>query len=103
VAPAQFLGALAPFPVGPYVLASLLKCPVYLIFTFRCGHTSEIHLELFRESIHLPGAARERALAELAADYAARLESYCRRAPLQWFNFYEFWRLPTAAPIHVPE
>ena len=103
VAPAQFLGAPALFPVGPYILASLLKCPVYLIFTFRCGPTSEIHLELFRESIHLPGAARERALAELAADYAARLESYCRRAPLQWFNFYEFWRLPTVAPIHVPE
>ena len=25
------------------------------------------------------------------ADYAARLEAWCRRAPEQWFNFYDFW------------
>ena len=94
VAWAQFFGAPAPFPVGPYVMASLLQCPVYLIFTFRRGRASEIHFELFRESVHLPRTERERALATLAADYAARLEHYCRQAPLQWFNFYQFWRLP---------
>jgi len=95
VALAKFLGAPAPFPVGPYILANLIQCPVYLLFTLRRGRTSEIHFELFRESIHLPGKERERVLADLVAQYAARLEQYCRRAPLQWFNFYQFWRLPT--------
>jgi len=103
VASAQFFGAPAPFPVGPYILASLLQCPVYLVFTFRRGRASEIHFELFRESIHLPRAERERALAVLAAEYAARLEHYCRRAPLQWFNFYQFWRLPTEDSGHASE
>ena len=95
VALAEFLGAPAPFPVGPYILANLLHCPVYLLFTLRRGRNCEIHFELFRESIHLPRRERERALASLVAEYALRLEHYCRRAPLQWFNFYRFWCLPT--------
>ncbi len=23
--------------------------------------------------------------------YAQRLEHYCRQAPYNWFNFYDFW------------
>ncbi len=94
VALANFLGAPAPFPVGPYIMASLFQCPVYLLFTLRRGGAAEIHFELFRESICLPRKGRDRALAELAADYARRLEYFCRRAPLQWYNFYDFWHLP---------
>ena len=33
VAMAEFFGAPAPFPVGPYILADLLQCPVFLLFT----------------------------------------------------------------------
>jgi predicted LPLAT superfamily acyltransferase len=94
VALANFLGATAPFPVGPYVLADLLQCPVYLLFTLRRGRSSEIHFELFREAIRLPRKQRDRELDELVAQYAGRLEHFCRRAPLQWFNFYQFWHLP---------
>jgi predicted LPLAT superfamily acyltransferase len=94
VAFAQFLGQPAPFPVGPYILASLFQCPVYLLFSLRSGRGSEIHFEPFRESIRLPRKGRDTALAELVGEYARRLEHYCRRAPLQWFNFYNFWQLP---------
>ena len=94
VALASFLGDMAPFPIGPYVLANLFQCPVYLLFSLRAGWRSEIHFELFRESIRLPRRGRDEALAALAAGYAARLEAFCRRAPLQWFNFYDFWHLP---------
>jgi predicted LPLAT superfamily acyltransferase len=95
IASARFLGEVAPFPVGPYILANLLGCPVYLLFSLRAARASEIHFELFRESIRLPREGREEALAGLAADYARRLEYFCLRAPLQWFNFYDFWRLST--------
>ena len=94
VAWASFLGVAAPFPVGPYVLADLLQCPVYLLFTLRLGSVSEIHFELFQETIRLPRKERDRALSDFVAQYAARLEHFCRRAPLQWFNFYQFWNLP---------
>lgn len=95
VAVVPFLGAPAPFPVGPYVLASLLQCPAYLVFAIQQGGVSELHFELLRESISLPRKDRDQALAQLAAEYAARLEHFCLRAPLQWFNFYDFWQLPT--------
>jgi predicted LPLAT superfamily acyltransferase len=94
VAIASFLGASAPFPIGPYILANLFRCPVYLLFTLRAAGAAEIHFELFRDVVCLPRKDRERALAELAADYARRLEVFCRRAPLQWYNFYDFWQLP---------
>ncbi len=94
VASANFLGERAPFPVGPYIVAGLLQCPVYLMFSMRAGRASEIRFELFHESIRLPRKGRDEALAGLAAEYAARLEHFCLRAPLQWFNFYDFWGLP---------
>jgi predicted LPLAT superfamily acyltransferase len=94
VAQADFLGAPALFPVGPYVLASVLQCPVYLLFSMRRGGRYEVHFELFRETLRLPRQGRDAALAALAAGYAARLEHFCLRAPGQWFNFFDFWHLP---------
>jgi len=102
IAMAKFFGAMAPFPVGPYVLASLFQCPVYLIFSFRAAGGSEIHFELFRELIQLPRRSRDQALAACVADYAARLEYFCQRVPLQWFNFYDFWSAPNTDGSHAP-
>jgi predicted LPLAT superfamily acyltransferase len=101
VAMVNFLGERAPFPIGPYVLASLFQCPVYLLFTMRGKNGSEVYFELFRESIQLPHRGRDDALAGLAASYAARLEFFCQRAPLQWFNFYDFWHLPKANGLYA--
>jgi predicted LPLAT superfamily acyltransferase len=94
VARVPFMGDAAAFPVGPYILASILQCPVYLLFSMRRGNHSEVHFELFRETLHVPRKGRDAALAALATDYAARLEHFCLRAPLQWANFYDFWHLP---------
>jgi predicted LPLAT superfamily acyltransferase len=91
VAYANFLGSPAAFPVGPYVLASILQCPLYALFT----SGQELHFELLREAVRLPRKDRDAALGELAAQYAARLEHHCRRAPLEWFNFYDFWHTPS--------
>jgi predicted LPLAT superfamily acyltransferase len=98
VALANFMGAPAAFPVGPYVLASVLQCPIYLLFSMQRGGHPEVHFELLRESVRLPRKERDAACAPLVADYAARLEYHCLRAPLQWFNFYDFWHLPTDTP-----
>jgi predicted LPLAT superfamily acyltransferase len=86
-----FLGAEASFPVGPYILASLMGCPVYLMFCLREGSVHNVHFEKLADSVSLPRSDRERALAKLAARYAQRLEHYCLQAPLQWYNFYDFW------------
>jgi predicted LPLAT superfamily acyltransferase len=98
VALAPFLGQVAPFPIGPYVLANALQCPVFLLFSMRQGEQSLVHFELLRETVSLPRKGREAALAELAGAYAARLQHFCLQAPLQWFNFYDFWLLPDPEP-----
>lgn len=95
VAHAPFLGASAPFPVGPYVLASLLQCPSYLLFCILEQGAYHMYFERFHERIVLPRASRGEALAQLASDFAARLASFCVRAPYQWFNFYDFWAPPS--------
>src|SRR5512145_3281264 len=103
VAFARFFGAMAPFPVGPYILASLFQCPVYLLFSLRTDGGTAIQFELFREEIRLPRKNRNDALAALVDDYAARLEGNCRRAPLQWFNFFDFWRLSPLSHTHASQ
>jgi predicted LPLAT superfamily acyltransferase len=95
VVTADFLGAPAAFPIGPYVLAGVLQCPTYLLFSTSHGARAEVHFELLREAVRVPRKDREEALRPLAADYAARLQHHCLRAPLQWFNFYDFWHLPS--------
>jgi predicted LPLAT superfamily acyltransferase len=102
IAVASFLGAPAPFPVGPYVLANALQCPVFLLFSMRQGARSVVHFEAFRDVVRVPRQGRDAALAALASDYAARLEHYSLRAPLQWFNFYDFWHMPQQDRPHVP-
>jgi predicted LPLAT superfamily acyltransferase len=95
---APFLGRAAPFPVGPYVLASLLQCPVYLMFSRRTRKGAQLNFEHFRDRIVLPRNARQQTFDTLTAAYAQRLQHYCLRTPLQWFNFYDFWQLPEADP-----
>jgi predicted LPLAT superfamily acyltransferase len=102
VAMADFLGAPAPFPVGPYVLAGVLQCPVYLIFPLQRDGGSELHFELFSEGLRLPRKAREAALQDCVQRYSARLQHYCLQAPLQWFNFYDFWHLPKLDTSDAP-
>jgi len=93
-ASALFLGHAAPFPQGPMILAHLLECPVYLFFCLKQGGRYALHLERFAERVELPSRAREEAIGRYVGEYAARLEYYCREAPLQWFNFYDFWHEP---------
>jgi predicted LPLAT superfamily acyltransferase len=87
----RFLDHDAAFPQGPYVIAHLLGCPVYLMFCLREGDRYRVYFERFAERIELPRRGKQAALADLAARYARRLESYCLRDPFQWYNFFDFW------------
>ncbi|MBC3880920.1 acyltransferase [Undibacterium sp. LX40W] len=87
----DFLGKPAAFPIGPYVLGSLLQCPVFLLFSLPIQGVPQVRFELLCESVNPKRSERERAFHVLASQYAQRLSYFCTRAPLQWFNFYDFW------------
>ncbi|WP_299597937.1 hypothetical protein [uncultured Microbulbifer sp.] len=88
---AEFLGRKAPFPQGPYILGALLRCPVYTLFCLRTDAGYDIHLDKLCDKVVMERGNREAHIRELIATYAARLEQYCQKAPLQWYNFYPFW------------
>ncbi len=93
--PARFLGAPALFPRGPFILASILKCPVFTAF---CTRTPEgrylLDVEPFANPLRLPRKQRNEHLNRVVQSYAHRLESICQRSPLEWFNFFKFWQMP---------
>ena len=89
---APFLGTPAEFSQGPYLMAALLDCPVYLFFCRREGERYGLRVERLAERIVLPRGRRGEALAAYAATYAARLEKHVLEDPFQWYNFYDFWR-----------
>jgi predicted LPLAT superfamily acyltransferase len=86
-----FLGRAAPFPEGPFILASLLDCPVYLLFCVKLGKKYRVFLEPFADPLVLPRTDRRASLNEVIRRYAERLEAHCLMAPSQWFNFFDFW------------
>jgi len=88
----QLLGAAAPLPVGPYVLASVLECPVHLLFCLRRPTGYRVYFEPFCSQVRWQRSQRDAIIAELAQRFATRLEHYLLLEPLQWFNFYPFWR-----------
>jgi predicted LPLAT superfamily acyltransferase len=90
--PVDFLGASALFPQGPWLLAGLLRCPINLLFCTRHGARYRVAMERLSDGIEWTRATRQARIAELAQRYADRLAAHCRLAPLQWFNFYPFWK-----------
>jgi predicted LPLAT superfamily acyltransferase len=97
----NFLGKDAEFPQGPYLLASLLRCPVYTLFCFSVDGRFHIDLDLFAESIRIPRTDPQRMqmLDTLVRRYAERLETLCRAQPFQWFNFFPYWNTQSETAI----
>jgi predicted LPLAT superfamily acyltransferase len=88
----DFLGAPAAMPQGPFRVAMMLQRPiVMMIGIYRGGRQYELHFELLAEAATTRPAAPQAWLDQVMRRYVARLEHYCRLAPFNWFNFYDFW------------
>ncbi|MBL9080126.1 MAG: lipid A biosynthesis acyltransferase [Planctomycetes bacterium] len=100
---AQFFGERASFNSGPFLLASILGCPVYLVFgVYRAPNRYELHCERFADRVVVPRKDRDGALRRWAQAYADRIEHHARQAPDNWFNFFDFWAPRAAAPASPP-
>ncbi|CBL46065.1 Hypothetical protein HDN1F_24820 [gamma proteobacterium HdN1] len=54
-----------------------------------------IKIEPFAEQIVLRRKTRDTDVQAYVARYSKWLERYCAETPLQWFNFFQFWKLPS--------
>jgi len=89
VAKVTFLGVDALLPQGPVILAALLKCPVYTVFCLKQQGRHAIYFDMLK----FPRKTREQAMQQVIQHYAECLQIYCLKEPLQWFNFFDFWRV----------
>jgi len=92
IAKADFLGKTALFPQGPFILASILKCPVYTLFCLKQHSKQVLYFEHFSDDLAFPRKQRDALIQRCAQKFADTLQHYCLQEPLQWFNFYDFWQ-----------
>jgi len=85
------LGSKVRIPAGPFMVAAALKTPVVAMFpVFRSG-AYEVYCEVLSESVNAPRACRDECLSGLAQNYLNLLERHIKDAPLNWFNYYDYW------------
>jgi predicted LPLAT superfamily acyltransferase len=88
----SFLGEPARFPLGPFLMASALGCPVYLALCLRTGPDRyTTRMRPVAPARRVPRTERDKHAREMLARYVGLLEHTCLEHPLQWFNFYDFW------------
>ena len=87
-----FLGATASLPTAPFRIAALIGRPVVLMVAlYLGGNRYDLHFERLVDVPKLERGKRNAMIREYATRYVQRLEHYCRLAPYNWFNFYDFW------------
>lgn len=89
-----FMGKQALFPAGPFIMAAKFGVPVVLVFAVK---ESKTHYHFFAKTpIQVKRARTEeetkKAVETISDQYVNELENMLKRYPLQWFNFYEFWK-----------
>ena len=96
---APFMGKDAPWSYGAYLMAMLLKVPVYFIYGLRKKDTGfdrnyDFHVVKSKVNTDCPRKERETKIKELCLEFAEELEKQCLKHSLQWYNFFNFWGFP---------
>ena len=86
----SLLGHPAPFPLGPFVLATTFKVPVSFVFAFK-ENSKHYHLYSSPLKTYDTGNKSEQANAMLS-DYVNAMHEKINQYPLQWYNYYDFWQ-----------
>ncbi len=88
-----FLGKMAKFPTGPFMLAARFGVPICVVFAVKETRT---HYRFF--ATPPMGGTRSRNkeqqnidIASMMKNYVSEFEKYVRMYPEQWFNYYPFW------------
>jgi predicted LPLAT superfamily acyltransferase len=85
----NFLGSKADFPIGAYMLAKTLGCPLFSLMAIKVGGSYQLSC---RKISQLGGPKKSGSTEEAAQAFADLLGQGCVKSPFQWFNFYPFWQ-----------
>jgi predicted LPLAT superfamily acyltransferase len=91
------LGSPAGLPLGPFRMAAIMRKPVvFMVGLYLGGNRYHIRFEQLADFSALGHGQRQQAIDDAMLRYAGLLETQCRSAPYNWFNFFDFWRAPAA-------
>lgn len=88
----RFFGKETPFAQGPWLLSGLLEAPVNTLFCLREAGRYHVYFNHFSGPLRWNKHNRRQVIRAQMQRYAQLLERFCASAPLQWFNFYDFWQ-----------
>jgi predicted LPLAT superfamily acyltransferase len=80
-----FLGEEATFPAGPFLIASRLKVPVVFVYVMK---EKNLHYHLCARE----ATVKHRDEKALLRAYIESVEWILKKYPLQWFNYFDFWK-----------
>ncbi|ASK79666.1 acyltransferase [Paraphotobacterium marinum] len=86
-----FLGQLANFPSGPFILASILKSPVFFTTVLFKDRKYTVFSEALISDKEVNELNRNNRIEVIKNNYIQALEKCCLKYPHQWFNFFSFW------------
>jgi predicted LPLAT superfamily acyltransferase len=82
----------AAFPQGPFILASLMECPVLTAFCIKTKSGKyTLYIKKLTDKMVLNRANREQSLLPYMTEFVKQLESHAVANPTQWFSFFDFW------------
>ncbi|MGI4938224.1 MAG: acyl-CoA synthetase, partial [Janthinobacterium lividum] len=82
----------AGLPLGPFRMAAIMRRPVFFMTgLYLGGNRYEIHFEPLADFSQLQAGQRQQAMFAAMTRYTELLEGFCRQAPYNWFNFFDFW------------
>jgi predicted LPLAT superfamily acyltransferase len=98
----DFMGRPAAFPIGPVNMAAKFKVPVSFVFAVK---ETRSHYHFYATPLHQVAFStnlkqREVNFRGALEIYTRKFEEILRKYPSQWFNYYDFWKLPEVA---IPE
>ena len=86
-----FFGENANFPQGPFVVASRYCAPVLFVAVMKTGAKKyKIYVRPLSDS-NRAGNCKDSSL-QIAESFSKVLEETVRQYPLQWYNYYDFWK-----------
>ena len=91
----RFMGRDAPFPYGPFYLAVKFEVPVSFTYAMKESATHYHFYATPLKSVSNSGGKRrkEEIINDLIIEYVKETEGIVKKYPLQWFNYYDFWKI----------